>query len=116
MTWSRRRMPAWRILARNAWMNGAKPRRRRTSGLTGGRPQFLIRPGFGAVRIGADGKVAVEPDRQPAGAPGRRRGGKLAVGLPLQELEEFDPLATGAGEVGDRGRARIAHRGGPVRP
>ena len=110
------------MLARNDAMNGAKPCRRRTSGLTGARPQFcparfsasggapigcsgrhqlLIRPGFGAVRIGADREVTIKPDRQPGRAAGRRRGGELPVGLPLQELEEFDTVAMCGGEFGD---------------
>ena len=103
-------------------MNGAKRWRRSTSGLTGASPQFcparfsdvgrradrgvrrhqlLIGPGFGAVRVGADREVAIEPDRQPGGTPGRRRGRELAVGFPLQKLEELDPVAMSGGEFCD---------------
>ena len=120
MTWSIRKTPACRILARNAAISGAKPRRRNASGLSGASPQFwpdrlsgsggapiaapgddqlLVGPGLGAVRIDPDREVAVEPDRQPGFAARRRRTPELAVGMPLQELEELDAARHAPGRM-----------------
>ena len=95
---------------------GAVQRVGRRADRGGGRHQLLIGPGFGAVGVGADREVAIEPDRQPGGAPGGRRSAELAVGFPLQELEELDPVAMSGGEIGDLGRSRVAHRRRPIAP
>ena len=71
--------------------------------------ELPVGPGFGAVRVDPDGEVAIEPDCQPAGAPGRRGRAELKVGLPLQELEKLHPSGMGAGEFGDPGRIGVAH-------
>ncbi len=52
-----------------------------------------VRPGFGAVRRGADGKIAIEPDLQAALARALRGSPELAVGQPLAEEGELEGLA-----------------------
>ena len=66
--------------------------------------------------MGADGEIAVEPDRQPGVAPscGRRR--QLAFGLPLQKQEEPDAFLMGGREFGQGRPARIAECRRPVAP
>ena len=59
--------------------------------------QLLVGPGLGAVRIDPDREVAIEAERQPGLASRGGRLPQLAVCLPLQELEELDPLGECAG-------------------
>ena len=66
------------------------------------RKRACMRPGFGAVRRGADRKIAVEADLQ-AVVP-RALGGspKLAVGEPLAEKGELEALAVAFDRMVDR--------------
>ncbi len=82
-------------------LSGLIERVRRRADRCPGRHQLLVCPGLSPVRVGPDSEVAINPNRQSAIAARRRGGGELAVGFPLQELKEFDPVAMCVGEVGD---------------
>jgi hypothetical protein len=103
-------------LARNAAISGATHRVGRRADRRAGSDQLLVGPGLGAVRIDPDREVAVESERQPGLASGLGRGAELAVGFPLQPLEEVDPIGVRASKFGDLRRMRMAHRRRPGMP
>ena len=78
--------------------------------------QCLIGPGVRAMWIDADREVAVETERQSRRLPGLGRGGELAIGFPLQPLEEVDAIGMRSGKFGNFSRTRVAHRGRPGMP
>ena len=67
-----------------------------------------VRPGFGAVRRGADGKIAIEPNLQAAFARALRGSPELAVGQPLAEEGELEGLAAPLDRALDRLRFPVA--------
>src|SRR5271170_7501646 len=74
------------------------------------------RPGFGAVRGGADGKIAVEAELQPARARPRGGAGELAIGQPLQEEGVFDTVLESRCDVIEGQLCAIAQIVGPYSP
>src|SRR5207248_9649507 len=58
----------------------------------------------------------IEAKREAALLSGAGSGAKLTIGLPLQELEELDPLAMRRGKGGHRGGMRVAQLRRPLTP
>ena len=78
--------------------------------------QRLIGPGVRAMWIDADREIAVETERQSRRLPGLCRDAELAIGFPLQPLEEVDAIGLRAGKIRHLGRARAPHRHRPGMP
>ena len=66
------------------------------------RERPCMRPGFGAVRRGADCKVAVETDLQAVVPRALSSAAKLAIGKPLAEEDALEALAVTFNRVVDR--------------
>ena len=81
---------------------------RRRADRDASRERSGVRPGFGAVRRGPDGKIAIEADLEPAAPRTLRRSPELAVGEPLAEEGELEAVAVTLDRPVDRFGVAVA--------